>query len=81
MNVGKCRNRPKYICDKCKNEIIGYHKNSRSYKQPNKYYKAGWSNVPVKDFDLCDKCEKAFRLWLKETPKKNIIDMFERFYE
>ena len=84
MNIGKCKNKPRYICDKCGQEIIGYHRNSKRYKKPHKYYKAGLSSVPYKDFDLCDHCEKIFRKWLKEKeiPKlENLLDKFEIYKE
>lgn len=84
MNIGKSRNTPIYVCDKCGKEIHGYHKNSRKYKKPNKYYKADKYGCPKKDFDLCEVCEKKFREWLneKEIPTFNeIIDRFQRLEE
>lgn len=66
MNTGKSRNAPNYICDKCGQEIEGYHKNSKKHRKPNKYYKADKSGCPKKDFDLCEVCEEKFRKWLKE---------------
>jgi predicted RNA-binding Zn-ribbon protein involved in translation (DUF1610 family) len=81
MNIGKCKNQSKYVCDKCGEEIIGYHKNSRRHRKPNKYYKADKSGCPKKDFDLCEMCENKFRKWLKErempTPQE-LIDNFPR---
>ena len=83
MNIG-LRNRPKYICDRCENEIEGYHKNSKNHKAPNKYYKIKKGEyIPTKDFDLCDNCEKEFREWLKTKPipkricADTIIEEFE----
>jgi protein-arginine kinase activator protein McsA len=84
MNLGKSRNQPKYICDKCGNEISGYHKNSKQYNTPNKYYKADKSGYPKKDFDLCENCEMKFREWLntKEIPTpKGMINRFPVYKE
>ena len=66
----------KYICDKCQQEIKGYHRNSKEYNVPNKYYKVDQWSYPRKDFDLCDKCEKELREWLKEKPQRSILDSF-----
>lgn len=84
MNVGKSRNNPKYICDKCGEEIIGYHKNSKKHRKPNKYYKADKYGCPKKDIDLCEVCENKFRKWLKEKeiPTLNeVINLFPEYKE
>lgn len=84
MMISKSRNIPKYICDKCGEEIKGYHKNSRQHIKPNKYYKNDQYGCPKKDFDLCDECEKKFREWLNtkelETAEE-IINKFPRYEE
>ena len=84
MNTSKNTHKPKYICDKCGKEIIGYHKNSKRHVVPNKYYKADRYGQPKKDFDLCRSCEKKFREWLseKEIPRiEDILDNFPRYEE
>ena len=84
MNIGKCKNQPKYICDKCGKEIIGYHRNSKKYEKPHKYYKCDKWNQPRKDFDLCSSCEKLFRQWLKEKEiptVENLLSKFEIYKE
>lgn len=84
MNISKNTHKPKYVCDKCENEIRGYHKNSKEYVVPNKYYKGDGYNYPKKDFDLCSSCEKKFRKWLseKEIPRiEDIKDNFPRWEE
>ena len=81
MNIG-LRNRPKYVCDKCEKEIVGYHKNSKKHKYPNKYYKIKKVEyMPTKDFDLCDDCEKEFREWLKQKPIPKRICIEEKIKE
>lgn len=79
MNTSKNTHKPKYVCDKCGNEIRGYHKNSKGYVVPNKYYKADEYNCPKKDFDLCSSCEKKFRRWLSEKEIPRIEDVLENF--
>jgi hypothetical protein len=57
MNIGKDNRHPKYICDKCRNLIqyIG----QKGYIGLNKYYKQiPISDIPKRNFDLCDNCEK-----------------------
>ena len=79
MNISKTKNKPKYVCDKCREEIIGYHKNSKRHVVPNKYYKADKYGYPKKDFDLCNSCEKKFRKWLSEKEIPRIEDVKENF--
>lgn len=84
MNIGKCKNRPQYICDKCKQEIEGYHKNSKRHKTPNKYFKADKYGQAKRDFDLCDRCEERFRNWLgTEEPLsvQEVLGMFKKCKE
>lgn len=77
MNIGKCKSRPKYICDKCGQAIPYVYQKGF---EVNKYYKQKKYDYAIKkDFDLCKSCEKEFRKWLKEKPPtktKNIIDKF-----
>lgn len=72
MNVGN-NARPRYICNKCKSEIIS--------KEVHKYSK--WQNsCNVKDFDLCSSCERKLREWLntREIPTtKEIINTFPQY--
>lgn len=79
MNISKNTRKPMYICDKCGKEIIGYHRNSKKYKKPNKYYKADKWNQPKKDFDLCVHCEKLFREWLKEKELPTFSELINKF--
>lgn len=79
MNISKNTHRPKYVCDKCGNEIKGYHKNSKQYIAPNKYYKGDGYSYPKKDFDLCNICEKKFRKWLQEKELPTTLDLIENF--
>lgn len=77
MNIGKCKSRPKYICDKC-GQVIPYVYQKRF--EINKYYKHRKYDYAIKkEFDLCKNCEKEFREWLKKKPiirTENIIDRF-----
>jgi len=79
MNVGN-NARPRYICDKCKNEIIFKY---RKGFEVHKYSK--WQNsCNVKDFDLCSSCERKLREWLntREIPTmKEIIGAFPQYEE
>lgn len=81
MNIGKDNRHPKYICDKCRNVIqyIG----QKGYIGLNKYYKQKpISDIPKRNFDLCDNCEKKFREWLntREIPTtKEIINTFPQY--
>lgn len=82
MNIGECKNRPKYICDKC-GQVIPY-----VYQKGfvvNKYYKQKkYDYVIKKEFDLCDSCKKELEKWLKQKSSrifKNIIDDFPRWEE
>ena len=77
MNVGRCKNRPQYICDKC-GQIIPYvHKKGFDI---NKYYKQNKGDYSVKkDFDLCKSCENKLREWLKEKPIPTTQDLINKF--
>ena len=77
MNIGKCKNKPKYICDKCGQSIPYVYKKGFAV---NKYYKQNKYDYAIKkEFDLCDKCEKKFREWLEEKPLITIQDMIAKF--
>ena len=77
MNIGKCKNRPKYVCDKCGQAIPYVYQKGFS---TNKYYKQKkYDYVIKKDFDLCDSCEKQFREWLKEKPIPTIDRLMDKF--
>lgn len=82
MNLGDNRWHRKYICDKCK-EPIPYIVKEGILKHS--YYKAiRKAGTNVKDFDLCDTCEKEFREWLNERPiltPKRMINKFPVYQE
>ena len=80
MNIGKCKNRPKYICDKCGQTIPYIYQKGFAV---NKFYIQKKYNYSIKkDFDLCNKCEIKLREWLKEKEvftTKEIIENFPRW--
>ena len=77
MNIGECKNKPKYVCDKCGKVIpYTYQKGFEIYK----YYKQNKYDYSIKkDFDLCKSCEKKFRDWLKEKPIPTANDLIDKF--
>jgi ribosomal protein S14 len=81
MNIGKDNRHPKYICDKCGNEIAYIGK--KGFVGINRYCKNTYRDqVYKKDFDLCCSCEKKFRKWLseKEIPRiEDVLDDFPRW--
>ena len=82
MNIGKGRWHSKYICDKCKQEIP--YVGQKGFVGINHYYKSTQRTTPKRDFDLCAKCEKSLKKWLKEKeiPKlENLLDRFEIYKE
>lgn len=76
MNIGN-KAKPRYICDKCKKEILF------SYRKGFEVHKYGkWTNSNyTKAFDLCEKCEKKLREWLDtidlEIPE--VTDLISKF--
>ena len=80
MNIGKCKRRPKYICDKCGQAIPYVYQKGFAV---NKFYIQKKYNYSIKkDFDLCNKCEIKLREWLKEKEvfaTKEIIENFPRW--
>lgn len=75
MNIGKDKRHPRYICDKCGNEI--YYIEHKGFVGINRYCKSRHRDINYKkDFDLCESCENKFRKWLKTkelpTPKEMI---------
>ncbi len=78
MNAGKDKRHPRYICDKCGNEIS--YIAQKGFVGLNKYYKQKtcW-DIIRKDFDLCSNCEKKFREWLKEKEIPTTEDVINRF--
>ena len=78
MRIGKTKNPSKYKCDKCGIEL-NFRSGGGGFKHIHKYYKAGLSSIPYKDFDLCTNCEKKFREWLKEKPIPTTEEMIARF--
>lgn len=83
MNVGKDNRHPRYICDKCGNEI--FYIKQKGFVGINRYCKNTHKDINYKkDFDLCKKCEKKFRQWLKEKElptAQEIIDKFKIYDE
>lgn len=78
MNVGKDKRHPRYICDKCKNEIQFVHQ--KGFVGINRYCKnTHRDQVYKKDFDLCKNCEKKFREWLKKEEIPTFQEMIDRF--
>ena len=77
MNIGRCKNRPKYICDKC-GQVIPYV--YQKGFEVNKYYKQKKYDYAIKkEFDLCNSCEKELKEWLKEKPITTIDNMINKF--
>lgn len=81
MNIGKDKRHPRYICDKCGNEI--YYINKKGFVGINRYCKNTHRDINYKkDFDLCANCEKKFRKWLKTKDiltTNEILDTFQIF--
>lgn len=81
MNISKNKRSPRYIGDKCKEEISFIH--HKGFVGINRYCKnTHRDQVYKKDFDLCASCEKKFRVWLdtKEIPTTaEIISKFPVF--
>ncbi len=73
-NIGKDKRHPRYICDKCKNEI--YYIGQKGFVGINRYCKQTHKDINYKkDFDLCANCEKKFRKWLSERELPTIEDI------
>ena len=56
----------------------------KGYVGINHYYKSTQRTTPKRAFDLCVKCEKLLKKWLKEKeiPKlENLLDRFETYKE
>lgn len=78
MNIGKDNRHPKYICDKCGNEI--YYLPQKGFKNLHKYYKQRpTSEQPKRSFDLCNNCEEKFRDWLKEKDIPTMKETISQF--
>ena len=67
MNISKMKNNPKYVCDKCREEIIGYHKNSKRHIVPNKYYKAEEKNIKLNFSFLLDFTKLNMNIYEKDS--------------
>lgn len=77
MNIGKCKNRPRYVCDKCGQAIPYLYKKGFAV---NKYYKQREYDYAIKkEFDLCKSCEKKLKIWLKEKPIPTTQDLINKF--
>lgn len=62
-NIGECKSKPKYVCDKCGQTIPYVYRKGFAV---NKHYKQKKYDYSVrKEFDLCDNCEKKLKEWLK----------------
>lgn len=77
MNKGKGRWHSKYFCDKCGQEILFVKQ--KGFVGINHYYKSTQREVTKKDFDLCQKCEKKLREWLKEKEIPTVEDLINKF--
>lgn len=78
MNLGKDNRHPRYICDKCGQEIpyIG----QKGFVGINHYSRATYRDqVYKKSFDLCASCEKKFRKWIKEKEIPTTSEIIDRF--
>lgn len=77
-NIGKDSRHPKYICDKCGNEIL--YIGGKGFVGINRYCKnTHRDQVYKKDFDLCQNCEKKFRKWLKEKEIPTLGELIDSF--
>lgn len=77
MNKGTTRH-PKYICDKCEQEIPFVHQ--KGFVGINRYCKNTHRDINYKkDFDLCANCEKKFRKWLKEKEIPTFNELLDTF--
>ena len=77
MNIGRCKNRPKYICDKC-GQVIPYF--YQKGFEVNKYYKQKKYDYAIKkEFDLCNSCEKKFREWLNTKEMQTVEEIIVNF--
>lgn len=78
MNVGRDKRHPRYVCDKCGNEI--YYISQKGFVGINRYCKQGYRDINYKkDFDLCSSCEKKFRRWLKEKEVPTVGELINSF--
>lgn len=78
MNVGRNKRHPRYICDKCGNEI--YYISQKGFVGINRYCKQEYRDINYKkDFDLCSNCEKKFRSWLKEKEIPTAVELINSF--
>lgn len=78
MNIGRDKRHPRYICDKCRNEIA--YIGQKGFVGINRYCKnTHRDQVYKKDFDLCRACEKKFRKWLSEKEILRIEDIKDNF--
>ena len=77
MNIGKCKSRPKYICDKCGQAIPYVYQKGF---EVNKYYKQKKYDYAIKkEFDLCNSCEKKFREWLNTKEMQTVEEIIVNF--
>lgn len=78
MNIGKDKRHPRYICDKCGNEIMYIHQ--KGFVGINRYCKNTHRDINYKkDFDLCKNCEKKFRKWLEEKEMPTMQEIVNSF--
>ena len=78
MNIGKDNRHPRYICDKCGQEIA--YIGQKGFVGINHYSRATYRDlVYKKSFDLCASCEKKFRKWIKEKEIPTTSEIIDRF--
>lgn len=78
MNISKNCRHPRYICDKCGNEI--YYIGQKGFVGIHQYCKKAHRDINYKkDFDLCNSCEKKFREWLKTKEILGIGELINSF--
>lgn len=76
MNTGTTRH-PKYICDKCGNEIRYTYR--RGFMGLYTYARREKNSIFKKEFDLCSNCEKRLKEWIKEKEIPTTAEMIGRF--
>lgn len=78
MNTGKDNRHPRYICDKCGQEIA--YIGQKGFVGIVHYSRATYRDQAYKKtFDLCASCEKKIRKWLKEKEIPTTSEIIDRF--
>lgn len=76
MNIGTTRH-PKYICDKCENEIRYTYR--KGFIGLYTYAKREENSIFKKQFDLCSSCERKLQKWIREKEMPTIEDIINNF--